>query len=102
MTTASLRCVRTTCNGQATLDHADFTCPVCGGIFDVVYNWKHEPQSPSWSTWRDRRADVTTPANRGGVWRFRELLPFATQEQIVTIGEGNTPLLSSPLVARFV
>jgi threonine synthase len=111
MPTASLRCVRTTCNGQGTLDHAHFTCPACGGILDVVYDWGlrairgsagASPSHLNWSTWRERRADVTSPANRSGVWRFRELLPFVTDEQIVTIGEGNTPLLSSPLVANYI
>lgn len=56
---------------------------------------------PGWDAWRERRADVTSAMNRSGVWRFRELLPFASSEQIVTIGEGNTPLLQSPIVAKY-
>src|SRR5690606_5796814 len=39
---------------------------------------------------------------RSGVWRFRELLPFAPPESIVTVGEGQTPLLPSDGVAAYV
>jgi threonine synthase len=37
-----------------------------------------------------------------GVWRFRELLPFAEPEQIVTIGEGQTILQRADAVASYV
>lgn len=30
------------------------------------------------------------------LWRYRELLPFPSSEQAVTLGEGWTPLLSTP------
>jgi threonine synthase len=35
-----------------------------------------------------------------GVWRFRELLRFASDEQIVTIGEGQTILQKNDRLAR--
>src|SRR3984957_5011557 len=37
-----------------------------------------------------------------GVWRFRELLPFALPDQIVTIGEGQTLLQRADKVGRYV
>jgi threonine synthase len=42
------------------------------------------------------------PLCLSGVWRFRELLPFARPEHIVTIGEGQTMLRPSAPVARYV
>ena len=36
------------------------------------------------------------------MWRFRELLPFAPDDQIVTIGEGQTILQRSNFVGRYV
>jgi threonine synthase len=48
--------------------------------------------------WQNRRQ----PLDFSGVWRFRELLPFADEDRIVTIGEGQTLLRPSPPVARFV
>ena len=35
-----------------------------------------------------------------GVWRFRELLPFAREEDVVTIGEGRTVLQRPELLTR--
>ncbi|MGE0378977.1 MAG: threonine synthase, partial [Planctomycetaceae bacterium] len=42
------------------------------------------------------------PLDFSGVWRFRELLPFALPDQIVTIGEGQTILQQSDHVGRYV
>ncbi|MBW3540388.1 MAG: threonine synthase [Planctomycetes bacterium] len=71
-------------------------------MLDVVYDWGRVglPSSPAafearWSNRRD-------PLDASGVWRFRELLPFAPPEAVVTIGEGQTQLRSSSAVAEFV
>ncbi len=42
------------------------------------------------------------PLNFSGVWRFRELLPFAPPELVVTIGEGQTLLQCADKVGRYV
>ena len=34
------------------------------------------------------------------VWRFRDLLPIVTEEQVVTLREGNTPLYELPKCAN--
>lgn len=102
MDAISLRCVRTSCGGTAPLTQNDFMCPRCGGIVDVVYHWKSQPTPPGWDTWRKRRAKFTHAADRSGVWRFWELLPFAPETQLVTIGEGNTPLLEAPRLAKLI
>ena len=39
-------------------------------------------------------------ADQSGVWRFREILPEISQQQIITIREGNTPLYSLPHCAK--
>src|SRR2546422_9675701 len=31
-----------------------------------------------------------------GVWRYRDLLPRVEEHQVVTLGEGGTPLLAAP------
>ena len=38
-------------------------------------------------------------ARSGGMWRWHELLPVASPEQIVSLGEGDTPLLELPRLA---
>lgn len=101
MNAVTLRCIRTSCSGQLPLEQSEFACPRCGGILDVVYDWSRFPAMPGWQAWRERRADLMHPANRSGVWRFRELLPFAPEEHLVTLGEGNTPLMQAPQVAHY-
>jgi threonine synthase len=47
-------------------------------------------------------ADRANPLNLSGVWRFRQLLPFAPPEKILTIGEGQTILQRADIVAKYV
>jgi len=35
------------------------------------------------------------------VWRYRELLPFADDAPIVSLGEGNTPIYDAPVSAAY-
>ncbi|MFK7778989.1 MAG: pyridoxal-phosphate dependent enzyme, partial [Gimesia sp.] len=49
-----------------------------------------------------RWSNRNSPIDFSGVWRFRELLPFAQDDQIVTIGEGQTMCKASQPVARYV
>ena len=40
--------------------------------------------------------------DRSGVWRYRDLFPFLEpHDRIVTLSEGNTPLLPAPYAARY-
>jgi threonine synthase len=42
------------------------------------------------------------PLDQSGVWRYREFLPFLSDySQVVTLREGNTPLLDAPRAARY-
>ena len=47
-------------------------------------------------------ADRLDPLNFSGVWRFRELLPFAPPDMVVTIGEGQTLLQTADKVGQYV
>src|SRR5262245_60985669 len=42
------------------------------------------------------------PLRFSGIYRFHELLPFATPESVVTVGEGQTLLQQADGVAQFV
>jgi threonine synthase len=74
----------------------------CGSLLDVAYDWDRfrPPTSLNWfeGKW-SRRME---PLCFSGVWRFRELLPFAPPEMAVTIGEGQTLLQNATMVAKFV
>jgi threonine synthase len=51
--------------------------------------------------WLNRRTS-NAPLDQSGVWRFREFLPFLPNyRSVVTLREGNTPLLDAPQAARY-
>src|SRR5512143_3762657 len=89
MFAVDLRCDE--CGHTFSLDVPLNTCPDCGGLLDVEYDLEaikraFDPESVS------RR-----PPN---VWRWKEFLPIADERNIVTLGEGVTPLHSCPRLAE--
>jgi len=68
----------------------------------VSYDWNRVPVPQSLAAFERRWSTRRNPLDFSGVWRFRELLPFAPDEAIVTIGEGQTILRPSETVARYV
>ncbi|MDQ2711286.1 MAG: threonine synthase [Acidobacteriota bacterium] len=68
-------------------------CPKCGDLLEVVIKPpKAEPEALK-QLWLTRRTSYAS-ADASGVWRFRELLPDSYRESgIVTLSEGNTPLV---------
>jgi threonine synthase len=107
-----LRC--TGCGARIPGEQArsNFRCEECGDLFEVVYPW-----SEAWGDglaagfrpnagalkhlWAERRTS-TMSVDQSGVWRFRDLLPIVTEEQVVTLREGNTPLYELPKCAKAV
>ncbi|MBV9180652.1 MAG: threonine synthase, partial [Acidobacteria bacterium] len=101
LSVSELRCIG--CGRQALPDR--FRCEYCRDLLEIVY--------PGWTAsgadglaplslkrrWRDRRTS-TTAFDLSGVWRFRELLPAIGEQQIITMGEGNTPIYELPRCAR--
>lgn len=96
-----LRCVY--CGATQTTAGRMFRCGECGELLEVIY--------PEWAgaarefglrlkeIWRERRAG-TLPEDASGVWRFRELLPHIERRHMVTMREGNTPLVQLTRAAR--
>jgi threonine synthase len=96
-----LRCVH--CDKvQDTADRM-FRCTQCTELLEVVYpEWAAAP--PEFALrlkeiWRERRGSPLAE-NTSGVWRFRELLPQVDRHNIVTMNEGNTPLVPLKKAAR--
>src|SRR4051794_32651240 len=51
--------------------------------------------------WRERRCD-NSAIEQSGVWRYRELISFLDDTRhVVTLREGNTPLLPGPRAAEY-
>jgi threonine synthase len=99
---ASQVCIAPDCGRDYAIDEVRVACDACGGLLDVRYDWDRIPVPASLRDFEARWSNRRSPLDVSGVWRFRELLPFAPPEQIVTIGEGQTILQSSDRVGRYV
>jgi threonine synthase len=79
----------------------DFRCSDCGNLLEITdSSWNSRNPIALKSLWRERRT-LNAPLDLSGVWRFRELLPAPASEQnVVTLREGNTPLYELPQSSR--
>ena len=84
MTKWHLEC--SACQGTAPGDALASVCPACGQPYLVRY----DALPTSLAALRDR-ADM---------WRYAAWLPLAAGEEPVSLGEGRTPLLAVPALAR--
>ena len=96
-----LRCVHCGVE-QATADRM-FRCHECSELLEVLYpEWAASPREFGLrlkEIWRERKSG-TLPEDASGVWRFRELLPQIERRNVVTMREGNTPLVQLTRSAR--
>jgi threonine synthase len=99
--TFCFRCIG--CGSVASEASQDFRCSHCGNLLEITYPaWKSPGLHASTlkSVWRERRSS-NAALDLSGVWRFRELLPTpASETQIVTLREGNTPLYELSQASR--
>jgi threonine synthase len=101
-TKAFQQCLSPACSATFALDETHFSCPFCGDLIDVVYDWDRLSVPSRLAEFEAKWSDRSNPLNFSGVWRFRELLPFAPPDQIVTIGEGQTLLQNADKVGKYV
>ena len=98
---AELQCFNSTCGARFAITEVIYNCPQCGALLEVVYHRTLPAAAELKRTFRERRMD-NAPIEQSGVWRYRELFPFIEDlRHIVTLREGNTPLLDAPLAARY-
>jgi threonine synthase len=95
------RCIHPHCGATVDLADTAFACPKCGGLLDVAYDWNRLPVPKSLAHFEAKWSRRTDPLDFSGVWRFRELFPFARDEQILTIGEGQTLCQRADAVAAY-
>ena len=93
------RCIK--CESEFGVDARMYVCSQCGDLLDIE---RSEPLRQSVeelrALWLSRLQSRET-RDRSGVWRFREVLPFATDDVVVSLGEGNTPLYDAPRSADY-
>ncbi len=96
------KCIDPRCGATFGIDEELFSCPKCGNLLDVEYKWDKVPVPKKLSEFESRWATKGSPYDFSGVWRFRELLPFADLKDIITIGEGRTILQRADLLAKHI
>lgn len=98
---AYLQCINKDCQEKFPVTTKIYHCPKCEALLDINYDFlKIEPQELK-NRFRERRSSLV-PIDQSGVWRYRELIPFLSDERnIVTLYEGNTPLYDAPKSANY-
>ncbi len=97
---ASQRCMEPSCGARYAIDERLYVCPRCGGLLDVERDAEAYDAASLRRVW-DERLMSFEARDRSGVWRYRELLPFAAEAEVVSLYEGNTPLYDAPRAAEY-
>ncbi|MFN9718659.1 MAG: threonine synthase [Planctomycetota bacterium] len=100
MSAAFQQCIHPDCAATFDVGQILTSCPRCGNLLDINYDWNRIPVPRSLCEFERRWSTRLNPVDYSGVWRFRELMRFASDEQIVTIGEGQTILQKNDLLAQ--
>ena len=86
------------CNQRYGMDELHYTCPKCGGVFllnDLNFEKLRQINGQAWRGTFDMRAASKRQSLRG-IFRFYELIaPVFEEEDIVYLGEGNTPIVAA-------
>ncbi|MCX7669961.1 MAG: threonine synthase, partial [Anaerolineae bacterium] len=86
------------CPGRYSVFAVVYRCPACGGLLEVVHDVAAlaEQSGAAWRARFDR-----SRGQGSGVWSKQEwVLPQIRPEQIVSLGEGYTPLIPAPRLGR--
>ena len=100
--TAFQKCISPSCGAVFAVDDVLVTCRECGELLDVSDDWNRSQPPDSLQQFENAWRTRTDPLCFSGVWRFRSLLPFASPDQVVTIGEGQTLLQPADAVGNYV
>ncbi len=96
---AFLRCIQPTCAATIDLTDPRYDCPTCGALLDVAYDWDRLQPPGDGRLFDERAGSAHEPLDFSGVWRFRELFPFAPHVVMVNVGDGQTLLQSADVSA---
>ncbi len=100
-TVAELVCFNPACRARFEITEVLYNCPKCGGLIEAAYAPLTEDADTLRRTFRERRMS-NAPLDVSGVWRYREMFPFLDDySHVVTLREGNTPLLEAPQAAEY-
>ncbi len=96
-----LVCIEESCGARYAVTDVLYNCTKCRGLLEVRYTGPNMDASDLRRTFRERRTS-NAPLDTSGVWRYRELFPFLEDyAHVVTLREGDTPLLNAPIAAAY-
>jgi threonine synthase len=84
-----LECIN--CHTRIPLDRHVAGCPNCG---ENILEARYDLSTINVQNWL-----AATKKRRSNLWRYREVLPIYNSENIISMGEGGTPLLKSQALA---
>ena len=96
------QCLAPACAATYDLKQVLTSCPKCGELLDVKYDWAKLQAPKSLSDFESFWQQRSQPARLSGVWRFHELLPFVPLSEVVTLGEGQTLLQQADALAELM
>ncbi len=100
-TLAQLVCFNPACRARFAITEVLYNCPKCGGLIEADYAAPTADVPELKQRFRERRMS-NAPLDQSGVWRYREMFPFLDDySHVVTLREGNTPLLNAPQAADY-
>jgi len=96
-------CINESCGKTFSAQEKLYRCPSCKDLLDICYDFS-DLDGPELKKRFHQRRSSSLPLDVSGVWRYRELLPFDETDysHVVTLGEGNTPLIEAPKAADYV
>ncbi len=82
------------------LEERKFACPKCGGLYDVEHVYAGRSFQAFTETFNMFAMEANfysdKPSRKSGVWRFHHwIMPYLPIDQIVTLGEGNVPIVQA-------
>jgi threonine synthase len=96
-----LRCSVGECGAILELHDRCLACPRCGDLLEIVIEKNLPDPAGLKKVWLERRSSQDS-RDASGVWRFREFLPNCYGDSgIVTISEGNVPLVCGQKTAQW-
>src|SRR4051812_25065183 len=89
-TIAYQQCINPACAATFDVTQTLTGCAKCGELLDIRYDWNKAQLPKSLKDFEQRWHNRRFPLDHSGVWRFRDLLPFAADAMGCTICEGQT------------
>lgn len=95
------KCIAPGCGREHGVSERVYVCADCGAPLEITVRKPASPDGAGLRNLWEKRRHSRDLLDRSGVWRFREMLPFADGAPVVSLEEGNTPLYEAPRSAAY-